>query len=327
MSVSRILCSLWVPLCALLAGCTDNKPSQYFSDYLSKIASVQEATPLKSDLPKYEDLPRKRELYIPIDPISIGLLESYQLRKCGLFNLIAEKNSALGKVADEFRNYNYQRDVLYGISRCIEEGNIDDTLKQKLIIAEKQKRPELYQHQWNLTYTSHAMQEQLKGRHWLEQGLAEQVTQVNHAISILNQAFEGSNIDITSAQEVIEKQHIIGNLSYSLFHAYQHLDIVTKQLLDNDDKILCGQNINNTKFRYLNNVFEQQYLGKVQPYMATLDSYYQQLSANLILIQPKPEMSNFKYPLVEIHEKFRSSIQEHVSYWQRLFQRCGKTVG
>ena len=61
--------------------------------------------------------------------------------------------------------------------------------------------------------------------------------------------------------------------------------------------------------------------------MATLDSYYQQLFANLTLIQPKPEMSNFKYPLVEIHEKFRSSIQEHVSYWQRLFQRCGKTVG
>ena len=42
----------------------------------------------------------------------------------------------------------------------------------------------LYQHQWNLAYTSHAMQEQLKGRHWLEQKLTDQVTQVNHAISI-----------------------------------------------------------------------------------------------------------------------------------------------
>ena len=327
MLASRTICSIWVLLCALLAGCTDNKPNQYFSDYLSKIASVQDTTQLQPDFPKYQDLPRKRELYIPINPISIGLLESYQLRKCGLFHLIAEKNSALGKVADEFRNYNYQRDVLHGIHRCIEEGKIDDTLKQKLIIAEKQKRPELYQHQWNLTYTSHAMQEQLKGRHWLEQGLAEQVSQVNHAISTLNQAFKGSDIDITSAQEVIEKQHIIGNLSYSLFHAYQYLDIITQQLLDNDDKILCGQNINNTKFRYLNNVFEQQYLGKVQPYMASLDGYYQQLSANLTLIQPKPELSNFKYPLVDIHERFRSSIQRHVSYWKQLFQRCGKTVG
>ena len=127
------------------------------------------------------------------------------------------------------------------------------------------------------------MQEQLKGRHWLEQGLAEQVSQVNHAISTLNR-FKGSDIDITSAQEVIEKQHIIGNLSYSLFHAYQYLDIITQQLLDNDDKIRVVNNINNTKFRYLNNVFKQQYLGKVQPYMASLDGYYQQLSANLTLI-------------------------------------------
>ena len=82
MLVSRILCFLWVPLWALLAGCTDNKPSQYFSDYLSKIASVQEATPLKSDLPKPAKICRKT-LY-PYRSYIDRALESYQLRKWAL---------------------------------------------------------------------------------------------------------------------------------------------------------------------------------------------------------------------------------------------------
>ncbi|WP_237767903.1 DUF3080 domain-containing protein [Vibrio bivalvicida] len=316
-----------IPTLFALTACQADSPSIFFDDYLTRVARVQDAPEVGKESDSYTNLPRKRDLYVEIPPVSIGLLESYQLRQCGLFNLIAEKNSVLGKVADEFRNYDYQRALLDGLSRCLNSDKLDQELTLKLADIEQKKRPQLSLHQWNLVFASDTMQKQLQGYQWLEANLGQTVLEVSQALKVLQLASYSSNSQVIEVQEVLEKSPIVGDLNYSLAMATTKLNQVTRQLSEYDHRIICATNRDSTKFKYLNNVFEQQFVGKVQPYMAQLDGYYQTLSSNLSLLDPKPNIHSYVYPLKKHHVEFRQAIRRHVDYWQQLFKRCGRKVG
>lgn len=326
MPIVRTILGL-ICLIPTLTGCESDSPSRFFATYSDRVTNVLDAADITQEI-SISQLPRKRELYLTIPPITLGLLDSYQLRQCGLFQLIAEKNSVLGKVADEFSNYDYQSALLKGLTRCIDDPNVDSKLKPTLSTIRTEKQQQLDMHQWNLLYTSDAMQAQLKGTSLLTDGMSEQVQQVSNALTQLNQAFHSASeqTNVIETQETLEKVAVVGNLYYSLAYSAAQLSLITKQLNHNDHKVICAPQRDTTRFKYLNNVFEQQYIGKVQPYLATLDSYYQQLSFNLTLFAPQPKLHPFIYPLEQSHNAFRKATLEHIQYWQGLFKRCGRKV-
>ncbi|MFA0428474.1 DUF3080 domain-containing protein [Vibrio sp. 10N.222.51.C5] len=315
-------------LTVMLAGCFSDGPGNLFDDYQTKVARVQDAEELKEDW-EFESLPRKRELLLEVPSLSIGLIDSYQLRRCGLFNLIAERNSVLGKVADEFRNYDYQVALLEGVGKCLSGNELDPEIVELLKEIEQQKLTQFPLHQWNLIYASDAMQSQMRGSQWLRTDIGDQVRQTSDALEHINQALNVPLISdkTTEVQEVLDKSSTLGDLYYSLARASVELDTITTQLTTFDDNIICGKQRDTTKFRYLNNVFEQQYIGKVQPYMAQLDGYYQQLAPQLVMFNAQPDLHNYYFPIQDAHQAFRASTRRHVDYWQQLFKRCGRKVG
>ncbi|WP_299693440.1 DUF3080 domain-containing protein [uncultured Vibrio sp.] len=317
-----------VLLTVVLGGCFGEGPGDLFDDYQTKVARVLDADEIKDNW-EFESLPRKRELLLDVPSLSIGLIDSYQLRQCGLFNLIAERNSVLGKVADEFRNYDYQVALLEGVGKCLSGNELDSEIVELLTEIEQQKLTQFPLHQWNLIYASDAMQSQMRGSQWLRADIGDQVRQTRDALAHINQALNTSLVSgkTTEVQEVLEKSSTLGDLYYSLARASAELDIITKQLTTFDDNIICGKQRDTTKFRYLNNVFEQQYIGKVQPYIALLDGYYQQLAPQLVMFNAQPELHNYYFPIQDTHQAFRASTRHHVDYWQQLFKRCGRKVG
>ncbi|WP_061019558.1 DUF3080 domain-containing protein [Vibrio splendidus] len=312
----------------VLGGCFGEGPGDLFDDYQTKVARVQDADEIKEDW-EFESLPRKRELLLDVPSLSIGLIDSYQLRQCGLFNLIAERNSVLGKVADEFRNYDYQVALLAGVGKCLSASELDPEIVELLKEIEQQKLAQFPLHQWNLIYASDAMQSQMRGSQWLRADIGDQVRQTSDALEHINQALNTSLVSgkTTEVQEVLDKSSTLGDLYYSLARASVELDTITKQLTTFDNNIICGKQRDTTKFRYLNNVFEQQYIGKVQPYMAQLDGYYQQLAPQLGMFDAQPELHSYYFPIQDAHQAFRASTRRHVDYWQQLFKRCGRKVG
>ncbi|MFI3275247.1 DUF3080 domain-containing protein [Vibrio sp.] len=317
-----------VLLTVVLGGCFGEGPGDLFDDYQTKVARVQDADEIKDNW-EFESLPRKRELLLDVPSLSIGLIDNYQLRQCGLFNLIAERNSVLGKVADEFRNYDYQVALLEGVGQCLANNELDPEIVELLKEIEQQKLAQFPLHQWNLIYASDAMQSQMRGSQWLRADIGDQVRQTSDALEHINQALNTSLVSgkTIEVQEVLEKSSTLGDLYYSLARASVELDTITKQLTTFDANIICGKQRDTTTFRYLNNVFEQQYIGKVQPYMAQLDGYYQQLAPQLAMFDAQPELHSYYFPIQDTHQAFRASTRRHVEYWQQLFKRCGRKVG
>lgn len=312
-----------------LTGCQwlSHPIDNLFETYIGRIANVQDTDALEITQNQNIILPDKRALLIEIPSLTIGLLDSYELRKCDLFNLIAERNSVLGKVQDQFRNYDYQVDVIRGIESCLNSDVISPDIKQELHTLLALKQNQLAAHFSNLLFASDAMRSQLSASEWLDQ----QHTSANKMLTtgldnlaahylMLNGEQQQAK-SLVPFQESFEKQVTIGKIVYSMLNASHKLDQITAQLEQYDEKIVCGPGRNDTRFKTLRNVFQSFFVEQIQPYLARVDSAYLQISQSGTLLENAHP--SYHYPLLRYHQVYRKSISQHVQYWQALFKRCG----
>ncbi|GAL36502.1 hypothetical protein JCM19240_2571 [Vibrio maritimus] len=274
---------------ALTTGCFSHSPKDRFLDYQQRIANVQQSELLPSPSISLVELPAKRELTKEIPRTTLGLVDSYQLRKCNLFGLIAERNSVLGKVQDQFRNFDYQLQLIDGLERCLTSNQIEPELKESLEQILDIKYQYLPDYFFNLVYTSDAMRMQLSGADWIIMRDASLALQIKEPLKAFNDVAkfiasrERATLErpplLTGYQEILEKQNVIGRLAFSLEASQLWLQTITTQLNQYDDNIPCGKNRNMERFNYLVNVFNNVFVKEVQPYLSYLDSEYQALSA------------------------------------------------
>nr|WP_239032763.1 DUF3080 domain-containing protein [Vibrio sp. MMG023] len=321
----------------LLSGCNDwfNPEKAVFEKYNQRLANVLDTSESELEASPAVTIPDKRELFQELPRLSLGLLESYQLRQCGLFNLLAEKNSQLGKVQDAFYDFDYQINLLRTLNGCLSDYPLSDEENTKLNGLYDQKWHHLTVHLDNMLLTSDAMRKQLTGSEWLPLESKDQVAHVRDAFLALDEMYQTPyrtlsrlpDVTIVNYQEEIEKTRLVGRLYYTLIDATHWLEQTTHMLEANQDKIICGANRDTTPFRYLRNVFQTIYVAEVQPYMAYVDSTYQQLDGGLSLVEKRMQAHGANYGIEKAHDQFREETMKHVQFWKNLFKRCGVKIG
>lgn len=318
----------------LLTGC-DNRPppESMLSNYLQRIANVQQQEAIEPTEPEIS-IPRRRALFQEPSRQTIGILETLQLTECQLMTLVAERNTVLGKVQDQFRNLEYQYALLKGLRDCLSTQSLSDELVSKLDAIYAIKWQELPIHISNLLYTSDAMYAQAYSSRWYSDDdkaglyeLSQLLTQLTrlrngHRETSLPDAF-----DIVHLQEAIEKNDQLGRLTYSLKYATRYLNATKEQLYRYDSGIFCGANRDPTKYRRLKNVFQQFYLGEVQPYLADLNSAYFLLSPHIDLFYEPTLNMEYHHAIQTAYTEYKQASQQHAQYWIALFKRCGERVG
>ncbi len=326
-----------VTLSLLLTACIPAGDTQdVFQEYQNRVANITESELLPADDSEPPALPRKRSLTLPVEDIRVGLLDAYELHECGLFQHIAERNSVLGKIQDDFQLLDYEMTFLENIQRCITELHNEDLKTQLLSIATRKKAlfPVRY---WNAVGATDAWQKQLKVPKTMlpiedAPPHAGALTAISTFATISPEnTFEPGSIK--ALQQSIETQHYAGTLFYSMHRTTQLLEAITRQLRESDDQIACGQNRNQTKAEYLSNVFFKYYAGPIQPYLARLDSMYRDLAPPLRKIvsntSPPDAFTPYRQYYIEggMYTAFRKAIDGHVEYWQQLFKRCNIKIG
>ncbi|NOJ18168.1 DUF3080 domain-containing protein [Vibrio jasicida] len=333
---SLVAAALVLPT-TLLSGCNDwfNPEKAVFEKYNQRLANVLDTSQSELEASPAVTIPDKRELFQELPRLSLGLLESYQLRQCGLFNLLAEKNSQLGKVQDAFYDFDYQTNLLRTLNGCLSDYPLSDEENTKLNGLYDQKWHHLTVHLDNMLLTSDAMRKQLTGSEWLPLESKDQVAHVRDAFLALDEMYQTPyrtlsrlpDVTIVNYQEEIEKTRLVGRLYYTLIDATHWLEQTTHMLEANQDKIICGANRDTTQFRYLRNVFQTIYVAEVQPYMAYVDSTYQQLDGGLSLVEKRMQAHGANYGIEKAHDQFREETMKHVQFWKNLFKRCGVKIG
>ncbi|WP_087852417.1 DUF3080 domain-containing protein [Photobacterium andalusiense] len=339
----------------LLIGCKENTTEALLDTYQQRLANVLKITPAETPRLNLAALPAVRSLKQPVADIRIGLLNAYELRQCGLFQLIAERNSILGKVQDQIRQLHYELLFLKQLDHCLNVIDNSDPLHPQLMDIYHQKQQQLPRVIWNMAFTSQEWRQQFTlGHQVLElqqfSGYIENLAAFDYLATLtttitatnMSQAFTTlttNNIDLLLYhQQQIHNTQYLGQLFYSMAQITAELNTITAQLTQHENNVICGKNINQQQAQYLRNVFYKYYVTDIQPYLSTLQSQYQQLQPYLHHfytklvkdhIQPSSAMTLYAEDYFEgqLQHQFQQATLNHVHYWQRLFERCQFKVG
>lgn len=320
-------------LIVVLVGCEPVSRKHTFEDYLHRISNVQQQE-LPALNPPTHDYPRKRTLYIEPPRHSVGLMESLQLTKCQLLSLVAERNTVLGKVQDQFRNLEYQAHLLSGLKTCIDSNEINDEFTRELYQIYQAKWQELPIHISNTLYTSDAMYANAYSNLWFNQEQSRGLTALRDTLKAhyeLQKMYTEGKImqgfSIVDLQEEVEKFDQLGRITKALQDSTYYLNVSTSQLTKYDHTVFCGLNRDPTRYQRLKNVFYTYYVGEIQPYLAELNSAYQTISPYLSVLYTKSLPSHLQHPILDAYQQYKQASINHAQYWIKLFERCGDQVG
>ncbi|GAB7220012.1 DUF3080 family protein [Vibrio comitans] len=323
-----------IGVCIVLLGCDNaSNVESKFENYLERLANVQQKDTVSVVIPE-PNYPRKRELFQQASRQTVGLIDSLQLSKCHLMGLVAERNTVLGKVQDQFRSLEYEVALLRGLKSCLTTNELRAELNEDLQRIYQIKWQELPLHISNTLYSSDALYSNAFSTDWYteetNQGLYS-LQKVLQQLSSLDTFYHKGELperfDIVSFQEEIEKYDQLGRISHSLQSATVHLKASTQQLQQYDSLIFCGKNRDTTKYRRLKNVFQKYYIGEIQPYLADLNSAYHMLSPHIDILYTVNLDKQYHHPVQSAYTEYKQATISHAQYWMSLFKRCGDQVG
>src|SRR5690554_1058122 len=129
----RLLALAAFVLC--ISACSDSSNAQLnsYGQRLENLSGQQRIITVTKTSPHQ---PRVAELRLSLPQVSISLLDSFRLSECRLGQLIAERNSSLGKVMTPANQLYYEIQVTRAIKECLTTANdLTEPLRSELELA------------------------------------------------------------------------------------------------------------------------------------------------------------------------------------------------
>ena len=324
----------------IIGSCDDSgEGAEILQDYaheIHKISGVEGET-FASRLQPY---PARRKISLKTRDLRTDFLDFFSMDRCNLQELIAEKNSAMGRVMPGSRLLHWENLFLINLKKCIseleQEPNSDQEFLSEMDSIRAIKEGNLPLVYWNATFGSPEFQKffSLAGG-TLPAGIKrDALNPVYDAFSYLAtlHPVTGKNneaIDIVLLEKhlyQLQKDRTGGNLLHSLEQFIFYMECVSEQLdiiRARDSDILTLQQRNRLK-----QVFQENYRWQVQPYLAgvhqigdrlfrEIEGLYQQQTVDI----PDSFNGYYQHQLSRenpagVWQRFEAAIRQHNEAWQ-----------
>lgn len=351
----RCFAILIVVLC--LVACGDDSATRMYDDYLWRLGNASAvAVPSMSELPAMSlpQYPRRRLRRQPVPAVEGGLLDLFRLARCDVAELIAERNSILGRHADAARVLTNSGLVLRRLQRCHQdmstdpEDDIDPVFMSRLdgLIVDKQRAVQALA--WNATLGSDAL-----AGWW---GLATDPIDVDRAEATaqrarqhmmrLQQAQQAAlagdqakaDTAFSEAYQQVERSPYGGSWLHSVRLTIQALEAASAALEVVDIQRLCPQQRPTPDARVLHTVFRQRYVDRIQPYLAQLAQAMPPLATSLdamtdaAIIELPQSVAAFRATVWadtgdSLRGRLTTATRAHAHAWQTVLRPCGLLPG
>lgn len=318
-------------LAIILAGCQQaERVDDHLNDYAKRLVNVLEAEQVKFETVSLAPYPASNTLKQNIPLTTIKLSDFYGLKHCELYSLVAERNTALGRLQLPSTRYVYERKLLLALQTCIAE-TPDEQLNLKLNKWLTIKRKQLPAVWANLMQTSEETKHALATNIGVINGSSSDgLNQTKAALNYLIQ-LPNNSIDNSSELESHLKQLIDNPLPAKVWRTQlllkQHLNLLTNWLITQESHLGCTATNKSKKLEYLTNVFRLFFIEKIQPIAGQLNHYHYQLTPMFEELIKTPHLSpSFKQYLHAQNtvgfEGYSNAMTEHLDFWQALFKGC-----
>ncbi len=283
-------------------------------------------------IPAPPPLPAIRDLQQTLPDISLTLTQAYATRHCALDQLIAERNSSLGRVFRSSQQLHYELRLLYQLEQCQHYPWDNSELARLLADSYQQKQLSIIPALHNMLLTDETLRQQLTGQQQLlspaAAGLAETYQALNQLIQ-LQQLVTAQNwqqaarLDPEEALATLYRTQFIARLQYSLRYSLQWLTSLNQALETADISNICPTQRNNQTTDILANVLRLYFIGEVQSYLAELLHYQQQLLPVLQQLYKGTPLEQHLYQrFILPAEQLQQQTRQHVRWWQQLSAHC-----
>lgn len=302
----------------VLLGACQPSVQQRLDDYASRLGNVLKHSPPKVALPPPLQLPTRQRYQA--EEVNINLRDFYALRDCRLYSLVAERNTALGKLQGLSQRYIYEQRLLDALDEC-RQGPLNAELSAKLQQWQSSKQQALVP-LWSALLDDSELRSSLAGNRQQqapEEGMLDSSrTALDYLLAVAPYADGQQSQQLESHLQALHQGQLPARW-------YQTRRIFTAYL-NALNPWLEAQNVRcqTETAQYLSNVFGLFFIQNIQPLAGQLNHYQYELAPRLTKLYDAGPRS-IQYWLAERdveHQAFSSALQTHVTWWQKLFKQC-----
>lgn len=274
---------------------------------------------------------------VAIPSVTIPLRDFYAINGCELASLIAQRNTALGKVEYPSRRIVYEAQLRDTLKDCIAllestpEFDESSTVKSGLenVLAQKQDN---FPRTWaNLIQNSESIRLALSfDQRFIQGDPTDGFIETSQALQYLYDI--KSTISIQHAEIEGHLAHLAQfRLPARLFRTTRYLTdglkYLNRILSTYNDEFTCSTAVEQAQIKIFNNVMNQFFIQELQPIASSTNRYAQTLIPLLEKIVEDEHINNemrvFLQNEIMHYDNYKTLFSEHVNELQILLNRCG----
>lgn len=340
LSVSFLIASV-----LFLSACSQHQQIEtYVQDYAERLESF---TQIKIETPtnlQSLNAPIKADLAVEVEQITINLREFHAFNRCPLNQIIAERNTALGKMQLPSSRFIYEQKLLQEFSRCkmllknelaAAQTNTAKkdlhTLIAKLEDWESQKQTQLPAVWSNFVSQSNEIFLNLTlAQDFIAAAPNDNFQATRQAWQFIVNSYEASTLssnELENHLKELENARLLARMWRTQNYISVHLDAISPVLTTYLQNNRCTTSKQNNDIEIMRNIFTLFFADKIQPLAAELNRYHYQLAPlleKLIASGRLPhELTDYlNNQIVEGHSIYKNSMQNHITLWQQIFALC-----
>ncbi len=332
----------YASLASLLLACSDVPTALApLHDYQARVANTLERKAVDYQSVPVPQLPDVRDLRVEVPRVSVSLLDSWRLDQCAAGQLIAQRNSALGKLEGGLTRYFFDRRLTQAIASCIEDlelsgetalaSRLQKAYTEKLATLPASKKlaiatDDALRHTLRVAATSHKTAD--------DDAFAAALAALDPLLAVLTASTtDAPAIDEPQLEQALEHLHQTDYLP-RLWRTLHELDAYLVQLeplLDNLSTVAgCTSAGRPERAEVLHTVFLKYFIQQVQPQLAgfTRQGYeVNERLQQLAKVTEQAALQDYLQQLQTLTQRLNQRARTHVQPWQDFFTDCGFTPG
>lgn len=277
--------------------------------------------------------PAKSEMLIDIPQLNINMREFYAIENCAIKQLIAERNTALGKIQLPSVRLQYEWTLIALLRSCIENTANQDNNKliDKMIIWLTQKE-RVFDLTWANMLTqsneSHAAFSSASG--FIEGDESDNITEglfdLANLIAIKQDPQQHISMMETSLQSML-KHRVYVRLWRSQIRVKTQLDKMTADIAKWEKSFACQTRKDKEKLTIIRNVFTLFFIQEIQPIAAKMNHYHYLLKPEFMKLVNDPTLPVVFKDTIAKHandgfDEYQKAMLKHIKIWQVIFKKC-----
>ncbi|MCH8500385.1 MAG: DUF3080 domain-containing protein [Aliidiomarina sp.] len=332
----------------LLVGGCSRSSSSALSEYQARIARLTDSETVPVQRPNFERLPRVQESRSEIPEYTISLVASQRLNRCRAGQLIADRNSSLGRVQPPHLRLRHEIEMLIALPECLADADVaSQSIAAELATAITHKQETLPLWTQRLLTTEPILRDALRpGRKVLGPeemaGAQETLAALDNILYVL--AAIDEYLDEPSQTDVLDDLNLaeywqpswqaLGQSDFlprywrSQQHALGAMRALNLQLAGAEQALRCSATRTPVEAEYLHTVMLNFWIAELQPMFAHWNSLQQQLTVRLQQLQSFYESSAwldyFEHLIGEqsYAAQLQREVRIHAEHWQSLLASC-----